>query len=1240
MKGDFTRNTFNRAKHYSGVRMQQGRVQLDADWNELLDIDAYRDHVTHRDVIGYCGGPQGRDVDGNELAGFGITASGDDLLIGAGRYYVNGLLVENEAEVSISGQPDLPGYDPIPGLDAGVYLAYLDVWERHITALEDQEIREVALGGPDTTSRSQALAQVRLERVGEPGAAVDCGDFDPGWVPQGAQSTGRLAARSEPGEDSDTPCIVPPGAGYRRLENQLYRVEIHSGGGIDTATFKWSRENGSIVSRWESQDGNDLTLSTVGKDQLLRFAAGDWVELSDDTRDLQGRPGVLVRLNEVVDKVLTIDATTIQDPDDPAANTVSLADFPRNPRIRRWESDAAMGVVIAADNDGWIELEDGVWVQFQAGGTYHEGDYWTIPARTALGDVIWPDDEATGEPAFQLRHGILHSYCPLAIGEFSDNGWGELSDCRKTFPPLTELPRGDRNCCTHTVGDGVHSVGDFQSIQAAVDALDPQQGGTVCILPGVYPLKAPVSVRLPYIAIRGCGRQAQIEVSSGTPAFVIQGAREGVHLQDLNVRASTPQGAVRIEECLDVLVEGCELVNRGSPHSPPIERPDPFRPIEGITNDHRQPDGSVNVGAGRGATPVTETYAPHLSSENLPLATAVSHNGFLRALSSPPRGPAIYLRDCHQVEILRTRLFGLPSVSAQARDIAVRSNQLMGGGIWLWDGSSLVDFSGNKISDGEGPGIVLGGLPNDEKLAGDATGVVQVRIVDNHILGMANSGISSVVGVEENLELGELEDIVIAHNRIESCAHGGLDPAWEPLAVGGVVLRSVTSLRIHDNMIVKNQPASGAAAVGIFLHLCLGLEVADNQIIDNGGIGAGGQQDACVDLGKQQPGTTGSNPLVSQGLTFTVMGSRSKPEPQTTFARIGAFSGLFASRQTIIQLPDPASEVTITLVNFSSAGSVDALSADGKMLERVEIDSTKRSPQKLSFSAEGMVQLMVHAPGMETLILEVCAGGQASGFQAGIAAWYVLGGELQLDSDALPIDDFQRNTPAAVIRDNIVSTPHGQALMLIGMGSISVSGNSLSSHGLHDQPVINGQKGAPDILDKISQLGKCVSILNFGVTSTFADALLGLSMTKVNYATASLDKPPTLPDGLTRFDGNQVKLDVADAPEQVLSSTTILSFDDISAQNNQWLTRIPRSTLMSDLIAASPTIRVAGNALIELPNKASFSCISYGARQNATLGNQATHCIWALGGDVIRQQNQILINSDLCESLNKQTGKT
>ena len=156
MKGDFTRNTFHQEKHYSRVLQQQGRVQLDANWNEALDILTYRDRTARLDIIGPCGGPQ-------DNAGYEISVDGNDLRISAGRYYVRGILCENEASHLYTKQIDLPGAQ-LPSTP-GRYLAYLDAWERHVTALEDPEIREVALGGPDTATRAQVMAQVKLARI-------------------------------------------------------------------------------------------------------------------------------------------------------------------------------------------------------------------------------------------------------------------------------------------------------------------------------------------------------------------------------------------------------------------------------------------------------------------------------------------------------------------------------------------------------------------------------------------------------------------------------------------------------------------------------------------------------------------------------------------------------------------------------------------------------------------------------------------------------------------------------------------------------------------------------------------------------------------------------------------------------------------------------------------------------------------------------------------------------------------
>jgi hypothetical protein len=52
MKADLSRATFDKARRYRSVRMQQGRVQLDADFNEQQDILNHRIEIETRDSLG------------------------------------------------------------------------------------------------------------------------------------------------------------------------------------------------------------------------------------------------------------------------------------------------------------------------------------------------------------------------------------------------------------------------------------------------------------------------------------------------------------------------------------------------------------------------------------------------------------------------------------------------------------------------------------------------------------------------------------------------------------------------------------------------------------------------------------------------------------------------------------------------------------------------------------------------------------------------------------------------------------------------------------------------------------------------------------------------------------------------------------------------------------------------------------------------------------------------------------
>jgi len=324
---------------------------------------------------------------------------------------------------SATVQPDLPG-GALPK-DAGRYFGFLHVFERHLTGLDDPEILETALNGVDTCTRAKVVWQVMFLKVGDVGSTTGCGDSVAGWDTLVAPGTGELSARSQPDATASSPCIVPAKAGYRRLENQLYRVEIHDGGTLPgNVTFKWSRDNGSVVTKWTGTDGNNLSVSSAGRESTLGFAPGQWIELFSDEIVLEGAPGTLVPLIKVAGLTLTIDPTH-------KTGSVDPKDFPTNPELRRWDSPGP----IAAAPGVFQALEDGVEVQFSAG-TYHSGDYWMIPARSITGDVEWRRDDA-GNPLPSLPHGIRHHHARLAVLEFDGTVWTLINDCRPQFPPLT-----------------------------------------------------------------------------------------------------------------------------------------------------------------------------------------------------------------------------------------------------------------------------------------------------------------------------------------------------------------------------------------------------------------------------------------------------------------------------------------------------------------------------------------------------------------------------------------------------------------------------------------------------------------------------------------------------------------------------------------------------------------------------------------------------------------------------------
>ncbi|WP_194825068.1 DUF6519 domain-containing protein [Nocardia sp. XZ_19_231] len=441
MKGDFTRDTFDPRNHYTRVFMQQGRVQVDADWNEQASIAQRYLRVFVTDVVGQHGGPAG---DG----GFQIAVSdAGDLTVGVGRYYVQGLLCENENKIGYTEQPSYPFEPTLEELRrASGFLLYLDVWERHVSYLEAPGLREVALGGPDTATRSQLVWQVRaLLGAGEIFTCAATEEFL-------ACGSGLMRAKGREPEPAPDACVIDPEARYRGAENQLYRVEIHRGGpacreyASSGATFKWSRENGSvafpILQQWRDNRGSVvLTLGSVGRDARLGLKEGDWVELSDDATALAFASPPLLQVASVDRDEFEVVLT--------GATHDGVGTQPDlHPVLRRWDHDAAsefegaLPVRESSGDDGWIDLEDGIRIQFATGEgperEYRTGDYWLVPARTATGDVEWPWSIGSAPDALPPR-GVVHHYAPLAEMAVDDRVFTVTTDCRRLFAPLENV---------------------------------------------------------------------------------------------------------------------------------------------------------------------------------------------------------------------------------------------------------------------------------------------------------------------------------------------------------------------------------------------------------------------------------------------------------------------------------------------------------------------------------------------------------------------------------------------------------------------------------------------------------------------------------------------------------------------------------------------------------------------------------------------------------------------------------
>jgi Family of unknown function (DUF6519) len=855
---DLSRSATDYRKHYTSVRAQMGRVLTDDDHNEnerLHGEDMRRSRV---DIIGPAGSPD----DGFSIQNPRITGGRIDFDIEPGTFYLGGnrLTLENTEAFQVQsdwlnmGDADKP---LAPG-GARFDLVYLECWHQALSAVEDSELFEVALGGPDTSQRMKLMRRVH---VFADSGSPDC--QQPWATLTGVWSAGGLGTLDDqaelkvdtklqvgfvPGPTGDlcTPAIA---GGYLGADNQAIRVQL-----VDGASFTWGFDNAAPLYR--VQIGNNangqkrkITLLTEPKDQAHWPVSGQVIELLPWSALLPNQE----KTSEVNGFLAKVDTSYDPDTKELFITTDVPAGFGENwltrpdaanlqPEffyLRVWNrgSDMASPPAIPFVNGTAVTLGNtGLSVTF-TGNDHHPNDYWIIAARPESPNLVvpWLLEQGRGP------HGIRRWFTPLAVIQWTPGLGGKVvHDCREKFPPLTHI----RGCCTYTVGDGTHSYGDFTSIQKAIDALPPE-GGEICIRPGIYKENFLIK-NLHDVSIHGCGSHTLLE-DNGNAAGPLINVQDSQRIAISNLAIQAP-AVIGIQLTSTAAAEA----NRaGLDHVALHDLDISSRDVS-----------AIDCRGGRWIT---------IERNHLVGADLTSRLG-----SNAGNGlaPLVFVR-ADDVLIERNQLFasgdgrsltpaGGLQIGGGSERVAIRRNLIQGGngnGITLgsitWvsaggvvfvaggGGGMVVEVTGGFTTDANGcivpdPTNQPPNDPNGNPMTPQSDGdLLDIRILDNDIFDMGECGISTLRFFDQNnVGFIVVRGLDVELNRILRCMQLTLgNNPFDPnilLGYGGVTLVAVDRFTLRDNLIEGNGNSFIDPICGVFILKARGFIAENNQILDNG----------------------------------------------------------------------------------------------------------------------------------------------------------------------------------------------------------------------------------------------------------------------------------------------------------------------------------------------------------------------------------------------------------------------
>jgi hypothetical protein len=538
MGSDRARVSYDPKRHYRSVVMQQGRVTLEADWNE--DDTIFGEELRHEtlDIVGPAGTPDG---------GYQVLPTGQkpapphppfDFPVSAGTMYVGGVRLTldgtdqyNNAPVQYySNQPDwldhtfypdwvMPTNDK-PPVDEFVYLF---VREQEVSAVEDSALRDVALGGPDTAQRTRMIQHI--VRLAGKGCADGLKAAVTYWAAEGLafdqttmrlkpQSTLQASFQTTPQSDPCEPEVV---GGYLGADNQLIRIQI-----VNQNTLVWGFDDASFLYRvtMPITDPQTLTLQSQPVDAFHQPQAGQAVEVLRSAAQLANGEYVASATGVVQTLAASYNQDTMQIVV-PTALPSQYMDLVQTPQafLRVWQQQLTFtpGTPIELGTTGLL-----VTLDTEGGAPFHVGDYWLIAVRPTTPTQLYPQRYLD---AAQPPDGPRMWACPLAAIEWNGGILKVDEDCRKQFCNLIDAcSEKGSGCCTVSISPG-DLAETKKTLQMVIDSYIGRGPVKICLGPGTYDLTKPLMLGPEHsnFTIEACPGGVTLRAAKGSESVFLPG---------------------------------------------------------------------------------------------------------------------------------------------------------------------------------------------------------------------------------------------------------------------------------------------------------------------------------------------------------------------------------------------------------------------------------------------------------------------------------------------------------------------------------------------------------------------------------------------------------------------------------------------------------------------------------------------------------------------------------------------